>query len=162
MNTVILSLGTNVGDKVTNLEKALIHIAKLGVIMKKSFVYKTPSWGFDSYDFYNMTIEFITSLSANETLLKLQTIEAIMGRTKKETENYEARIIDIDILFFNSDIVCTEDLIIPHPRIPDRKFVLMPTKEIIPNYQHPILHKSVTELLQICNDNSVIEKVKTR
>lgn len=131
MIEVVLALGSNIGDKVQNIEAAYTLIAnEIGIITKKSSFLKNPSVGFESQnEFVNTCIKVETKLSCNDVLKSLQSIEKRMGRVKT-THNYEDRIIDIDIIFFGDLIINQPNLKIPHPRYHERSFVLQPLKEL--------------------------------
>jgi 2-amino-4-hydroxy-6-hydroxymethyldihydropteridine diphosphokinase len=131
MIEVVLALGSNIGDKVQNIEAAYTLIAnEIGIITKKSSFLKNPSVGFESQnEFVNTCIKVETKLSCNDVLKSLQSIEKRMGRVKT-THIYEDRIIDIDIIFFGDLIINQPNLKIPHPRYHERSFVLLPLKEL--------------------------------
>lgn len=157
MNTAYLSLGTNLGNKLENLNNALYKLSDLGVVTKVSSVYQTPPWGFNSSDFYNIALCLQSKLNSIELIDRLLTIETELGRTRNTTtKGYQARPLDIDIIFFNDEIINTKKLTIPHPRMHERKFVLIPMIEILKNYQHPVLKNSLENLLIETNDTSVI------
>ena len=161
MNKVFLGIGGNLGDKQKNFDRAykLIEI-KLGQIIRKSSVYETPPWGFHAENvFWNQVIVIETILEAEELLWRIHEIEADFGR-KRETERYSSREMDIDILYFNDDFFETKTLIIPHPRIHERRFVLVPLVEIAPNMKHSLRRLSSIEMLENCLDESVIKKVE--
>lgn len=161
MNTTHLSLGTNLGNKLENLNAALHKLKQLGTIQKVSSVYQTPPWGFESDDFYNIALTLTTQLNSKELLTALLAIEKELGRIRKEnTTGYSARPLDIDIIFFNDSIIQTTDLEVPHPRMQDRKFVLIPLIEIEKQYQHPVLKRSLEFLLQNCKDTSIIDQTE--
>ncbi|MGY6650368.1 2-amino-4-hydroxy-6-hydroxymethyldihydropteridine diphosphokinase [Wenyingzhuangia sp. IMCC45574] len=161
MNTAYLSLGTNLGNKLENLNRALQKLSQLGTIQKVSWVYQTPPWGFKSDDFYNIALSLTTNLSAFDLIDQLLNIEQELGRTRKENATgYSARPLDIDIIFFNYEIINTEKLVIPHPRMHDRKFVLIPLLDLTSQYKHPVLKTSLEELLEQCTDNSEITKTQ--
>ncbi len=160
MNTAILSLGTNLGNKLENLNIALVKIKSISDILKVSSIYQTPPWGFKSDDFYNISVKIKTSLNAAELLIKLLLFEKELGRFRnKNIEGYQARPLDIDILFFNDEIINTPNLEVPHPRIQDRKFVLIPTIEIAKSFRHPLLNDMLENLLLKTNDTSEITKL---
>lgn len=151
-NGIFLLLGTNLGDRSEHLvtARALIE-AKAGKIIKASAIYRTAAWGkTDQPDFYNQVIEIESILSPDELLKITLGIEADMGRVR--TEAWGARTIDIDILLYSDIIVEREHLIIPHPRMNNRKFTLIPLAEIAPEVMHPVARKTIRELLAICND----------
>ena len=160
MNTAILSLGSNIGNKKENLIQAKdLLIENNCTIAFKSSVYETEAWGNKDQDsFYNQVIVIQILLSAAELMELILRIESKMGRTRNE--KWEPRIIDIDILFYNKEIIHSENITVPHPHLHERKFVLVPLAEIIPYYQHPILHKSVEELLTDLKDESEVIKVE--
>ena len=154
MNTVFLSLGSNMGNKAENLNKALELIAKkAGIIEKKSSVYETEPWGIeDQPRFLNMVIQAQTLLTPQELIHALLEIEKELGRIRKE--KWAERIIDIDILFYNNAIIHETNLTIPHPYMHQRRFVLVPMHEIAPDFFHPLLHASISDLLVNCTDNT--------
>ncbi len=157
--TTYLSLGTNQGNTLSNLQKACDEIAqKVGRIVQISSVYKTASWGFKSDDFLNVCIEVSTNLTPEKLLKTVLEIETAMGRKRGVAEKYQARIIDIDVLLFDDEIIFYENLKVPHPSMLDRKFVMVPLTEIAPNMKHPIAKKTILICLQSCDDASDIEK----
>lgn len=161
MNTVHLSLGTNLGNKLDNLNRALQKLSQLGTIQNISSVYQTPPWGFESDDFYNIALTLQTSIASSTLIDQLLDIEKELGRIRKESsQGYSSRPLDIDIIFFNDEIIQTKKLEVPHPRMQDRKFVLIPLIEIVQNYQHPVLKTSLEQLLTTCTDTSEIIKTK--
>ncbi len=161
MNFAVILLGANLGDKqamFAHVEEMIVQ--HIGSIVKKSSYYKSPAWGFESNDsFLNQILVLETEFSAYDTLLRCQAIESKCGRTRTQNAGYESRVIDIDILYFNNDIVDSEDLIIPHPLLQQRRFALMPLVEVLPDYVHPILLKTNLQLLEVCPDSSIVEKV---
>ncbi len=154
-----LSLGTNLGDKNENLQQAIEHIAeKVGDIRKISSVYQTASWGFESADFYNICLE-VSTYHAPEILMKiLLGIETNLGRKRINSTTYLDRNIDIDILLFDEEIIFSELLTVPHPKMLLRKFVMVPLVEIAPSFFHPIERKQLSVCLQHCEDASEIIK----
>jgi 2-amino-4-hydroxy-6-hydroxymethyldihydropteridine diphosphokinase len=158
-----LSLGTNQGDKLQNLQKAVDMIAKkAGRINKISSVYKTGSWGFEGSDFFNICISLITELNPEELMISLLEIEKSLGRLRDGSENYSSRIIDIDLLLFENKIIDTKILIVPHPRMLNRKFVLVPLAEIAPNTVHPVTKTTISQCLNSCTDNTEVIKTDLR
>ncbi|HEX7585156.1 MAG TPA: 2-amino-4-hydroxy-6-hydroxymethyldihydropteridine diphosphokinase [Prolixibacteraceae bacterium] len=153
MIKLYILLGGNLGDKQKVLSEARIRLNKLlGKITAQSSVYETEPWGFESADlFWNQVLEISTSLSPKEVLRQTQQIELQMGRIRKESQ-YDSRIIDIDILFFGDKVIESENLIVPHPRIQERKFALVPLNEIAPGLMHPVIQKSIGQLLDECTD----------
>ncbi|MEO8854997.1 MAG: 2-amino-4-hydroxy-6-hydroxymethyldihydropteridine diphosphokinase [Ginsengibacter sp.] len=152
MNKVFIITGGNIGDRKKNLETAEKMIEeKVGKIIQSSKIYETAAWGItDQPSFYNQVFIVETNFSADEVIKKILKIEEDMGRVR--TIRNAARNIDIDILFFNDDIVNEENLTIPHPQISNRRFVLMPLNEIASTKNHPIYNKSVSQLLAECKD----------
>ena len=130
-NQVVLSLGTNQGNRLENIEKSieLIH-QEVGTVIKTSKLYETPSWGFDSDAFYNCALVLHTFLSANAILTKILSIEKQLGRIRNTTQEYQSRIIDIDLITFNEEIIDSEDLQVPHPLLQNRNFVLLPMLDL--------------------------------
>lgn len=147
-NQVFLGLGTNLGDLDQNLKSAIYEIEKrVGIVISQSAFYKTAPWGFESKNiFLNAAVCIETTLNPFEVLSATQDIERNLGRMTKSNGTYSDRIIDIDILFFNREIINTETLTIPHPLICQRDFVLIPLKEIAPGYIHPVLLKPLIDI----------------
>jgi 2-amino-4-hydroxy-6-hydroxymethyldihydropteridine diphosphokinase len=158
MNKVYFLLGSNIGKSEEQLSLAISHIEKnIGKIYAASAVYQTAAWGkTDQPDFLNQVIIVETSLPAEETLSAILSIEEKMGRIR--TEKNAPRIIDIDILFFNEAIISEKHLTVPHPEIQNRMFVLVPLNELSPNYIHPLLNKTVHQLLEECRDVLNVKK----
>ncbi len=159
MNKAFLSLGTNMGDKKNNLRNAMDMIAKqAGTIDKISSVYKTAPWGVtDQPEFYNMVVSIWSEMTAHELLHVVLNIENKMGRIRKRKMG--ERIIDIDILLFENKIIDEQDLKVPHPYMHQRNFVLVPLHEIAPQIVHPVLIKTIEELLQVSNDELQVNKI---
>jgi 2-amino-4-hydroxy-6-hydroxymethyldihydropteridine diphosphokinase len=154
-----LSLGSNQGNKLANLQQAIDLIAeKIGAIVRISSVYKTESWGFKSDDFLNCCIQISTGLNPENLLKFLQEIELLLGRERTSEVGYKARIIDIDVLLFDTEIIISKELMVPHKDMLNRKFVLVPLAEIAPNLMHPITKQRIQTCLENCTDNSNIEK----
>ena len=158
-----LSLGSNQGDKLKTLQKTINDIAEsIGAIQKISSVYKTSSWGYEGEDFYNICIGVSTYLQPENLLKKLLGIENKYGRERKKTNGYSDRKIDIDILLFDNEIIFSKEVTIPHPRMLERKFVLVPLVEIAKNTLHPIEKKQLVSCLNNCSDASLIEKISAK
>lgn len=158
-----LSLGTNLGDKIKNLQEAVDQLNQtVGHITKVSSVYKTRSFGFEGHDFYNMCIEVSSSLSPEKMIQAVLSVEKKMGRERNSGKGYKNRIIDIDILLFDDEVIFFDELKVPHPEMLNRKFVLVPLTEIAPNIMHPIAKKTILICLQNCQDNESIEKVEEK
>tara|TARA_R110002051_G_scaffold66515_9_gene120476 strand:- start:3487 stop:4629 length:1143 start_codon:yes stop_codon:yes gene_type:complete len=157
--TAYLSIGSNLGEREILLQKAIFEIGNVaGDVRQVSGIYETPSWGFKGEDFLNACLEIQTLLSPEDLLSKLLSIEKRFGRERNESGNYQSRTLDIDIIYYENDIIKTESLTIPHPKLQDRKFILKPLADISPQYYHPILNKDTRNLLQECKDKSAITK----
>ncbi len=152
-NDVYLLLGSNRGGRQKMLNKALDLIKlEVGEIKECSSIYETEPWGFSSEEmFLNQVVLLKTELSPFDLLKKNQEIEKKIGRTKIRN-NYESRLIDIDILFYNDEIIETVDLIIPHKQLHKRMFALMPLYELNKYLIHPKIKKSISELKSECED----------
>ena len=158
LNSVFLSLGSDLGDKVFNLKQAIALIeSNIGSILKVSSVFQSEPWGFESKtSFYNIAIEVNTQLSPKKVLEKTQSIEKEIGRANKSNEyGYESRIIDIDIILFNDLIFQDSELTIPHPLFHKRNFVLIPLAEISPLKTDPNTSLTIRQLKSNCPDTSV-------
>ncbi|MES2812118.1 MAG: 2-amino-4-hydroxy-6-hydroxymethyldihydropteridine diphosphokinase [Bacteroidota bacterium] len=152
---VVLSLGSNIGNRLENIEDCIQFIHhRIGLVLRVSQLYETPSWGFESEAFYNCAILVHSSFSAEKILQKIAAIEKEMGRVRKKETGYEARIIDVDIVSIEDQVIESENLIVPHPQMQHRKFVLFPVKDLRLEWQHPVLGKSIAELLEVCEDKS--------
>lgn len=160
MQKVFLSIGGNIGDKANNLKFTRLSVEnEIGKVASFSSVYETPAWGFESGDlFWNQVLEVETLLAPMEILGKIKIIEDQSGRVRSHS-GYSSRAIDIDILYYGELILATEELAIPHPRLAERKFVLVPLAEIAPHFIHPQLRLPNSELLVNCSDNSIIRKL---
>lgn len=154
-----LLLGSNVGDREKHLHTARVEVAShIGPVTSMSSIYLTEPWGFhEQSSFYNQVIQVEISFNPYETLDAILNIEKEMGRIR--SGKWKERIIDIDILYFDNEIINEEKLTIPHPGISDRRFVLEPLCELIPHAIHPVLQVSNKELLQNTNDQLRVEKI---
>ncbi len=152
MAATYLLLGGNIGDRHAVLRAALTSIeAQVGKVDERSAIYETAPWGFEHPNaFLNQVVLVTTVLQPMELLHTLQAIETALGRTRVAAEGYAARIIDIDILFYNNEIVKTEALTIPHPLLHHRLFTLEPLAEIAPQLVHPVLQQTIAQLLETC------------
>ena len=158
--TFHIALGSNKGDKIKNLQAAVDAIyLKIGAIKLISRVYKSPAFGFESDDFFNCCLMLESDLLPQDVLDTLLAIETDLGRTRKLKDVYEARTIDLDIVFVGKEIISTDTLIVPHPEMQNRKFVLLPLNDIASKMKHAKLGQTVSELLEACKDTSVLEPV---
>ena len=148
MALVYLELGTNIGNKRKNMVTAAALLAeRAGDVLSLSSFYETEPWGFASENtFLNAALELETACSPMELLHLTQQIEREMGRTQKSDGSYHDRIIDIDILLYGNEVVHHEDLVVPHPLMQQRLFVMQPLAEIAPSLVHPVLQKSMYDL----------------
>ena len=159
MSKVYLSIGSNKGNRSVLINKAIDEIEKkVGIIISRSSIYQSKSWGFDSNDFYNLCLLIDTDIVPKSLLINLKKIEKSMGREDIDG-SYSDRLIDIDILFYDNITTDSEDLKIPHPKIEIRKFVLVPMLEIADDYVHPILNKTIKELYNDCSDQDIPLKI---
>jgi 2-amino-4-hydroxy-6-hydroxymethyldihydropteridine diphosphokinase len=158
MNHAYLLTGGNLGDRAENLRQAEIWIGKMaGTIVKKSALYETAAWGsMRQPDYLNQAMLIETELPATELLTTLLQVEKQLGRLRQE--KYGARVIDIDLLFFNNDIIHLPELSVPHPQLQNRRFVLVPMAEIAPQLIHPQLQKDISTLLTTCTDPLDVKK----
>ena len=154
MNSTYLILGGNLGDRRKNLEIVLpLIIRTIGKIQKQSFIYETEPWGFeDSKNFLNQVLKINTSLDPTELLERIKIIEERFGRLENQPPGYQSRQMDIDILFFNDEIIKMPGLIIPHPRLHERNFVLVPLCEVAADFVHPIFNQTILQLKAGCKD----------
>jgi 2-amino-4-hydroxy-6-hydroxymethyldihydropteridine diphosphokinase len=161
MNEVYLCLGGNLGNCLATFGQVCVLIERtVGKVTGQSLLYQSQAWGVEGVpDFLNQVIKVETKISAEELLIFLLEMEKKLGRERTETTTYQSRLIDIDILFFNKKIIKTKTLEIPHPRLHLRKFVLEPLNEIAPNFIHPVLNRSISELLALCPDTGQVKKL---
>lgn len=157
MTRIVILLGTNLDNRLINLQKAELEIGhRVGAVFQRSKIYQTAPWGnLEQEDFLNQILIIESNKNPHEVLSLLLTIELEMGRVRNQ--QYEPRIIDLDIIYFGDEIIETKDLIVPHPFIQDRRFTLVPLVELIPNLVHPVFKRTNYELLlQTTDDSSVI------
>ena len=160
MTTTYISLGCNQGVRIENLHKAMLEIQKkVGAIKKASSIYETPAWGFEGPDFLNACLCIHTELSSEELLTQLLEIEISMGRVRSSELKYTSRSIDLDVLFYADQIISTEILTVPHPRLALRNFILFPMAEIAPDWVDPKSEKTILELLSASPDESIPKKI---
>ena len=159
--TFHIALGSNKGDKFKNLQAAVDAIyERIGNIKLISKVYKSPAFGFEGEDFLNCCLVLESYLKPQNILEILLQIEKDLGRTRSLKNGYEARTIDLDIIFAEEAIINTKTLKVPHPELQKRKFVLLPLNDIASKVKHPKLEKEVSVLLHECEDGSVLEPIK--
>lgn len=163
---VYLSLGSNTGNRLYFIEKAKFLINReAGEILEESSVYESPSWGYDDSPYLNTILRISCTINQTDLLKSLQDIEILLGRKSKTVtdsfgnQTYSRRPIDIDILFFDSLIFEHSELIIPHPRLHLRNFILIPFNEIAPEFIHPLLNKKISFLLKNSSDTGILKKL---
>jgi 2-amino-4-hydroxy-6-hydroxymethyldihydropteridine diphosphokinase len=159
MNIAYLLIGGNLGNRSANLQKAIQLIEQnCGQVVQSSAIYETAAWGFtDQPAFYNQALKIETKYPPEKLMQLLLHIEQEMGRIR--TIKLGPRIIDLDMLFFNSSILNNEELILPHPALAERRFVLLPLSEIASNLIHPVFHKTIEQLLNNCPDQLDVQKL---
>ncbi len=160
MNRIVLSLGSNMGDRLLNLSSAINLLVEIPCILaSKSLVYETSAWGNTGQPaFYNQVVVVLTDHDASSMMANILRIEEQSGRTRKL--KWEQRVIDIDILLYNEEVIHSEGLTIPHVHLHERRFVLEPLNEILPMAIHPVLKKTINELLSELTDGGSVEKLK--
>lgn len=158
MSKAFLLTGGNIGDRMDYLLKAKKNIEKdCGEIINQSSVYETAAWGKeDQQAFLNQVLQIETKLSPENLLKTILQIEENLGR--KRNEKYGPRTIDIDILFFDNEVIDVHGLKIPHTQMQNRRFVLEPLNEIASNKKHPVFHKTIHQLLQECKDSLSVKR----
>jgi len=161
MNRCVLLMGGNLGNVPVTFSKARKLLAeRVGEIESESSVYVSSAWGFESDDpFYNQVLVVNTNDSAENLLNKMLEIETHFGRTRIAEQGYQSRTLDLDILFFNQEVIQTENLQIPHPRLHLRNFTLMPLAELMQDFVHPVLRVTIKQLLDQSNDTIQVHKL---
>ncbi len=154
-----LSIGSNLGKKLQNLQRAIFLIEKkIGIVTTISKVYQSESWGFKAGDFLNACLIVESSIEPLELLERILLVEKELGRERSNKSGYQSRSIDIDIIYFEKEIIESEQLTLPHPKLQERLFVLRPLADIAPQFYHPILNKDSRNLIQQCRDKSALKK----
>ena len=161
MNTIFLGLGSNLGDRMEYLGAAVKGIeAGIGHIDILSPVYETEPWRFNTNEkFLNMTVRAVTDLSPMDVLRGILKIELMLGRLRTDS-HYTSRVIDIDLLIYEDQVIDTNELIVPHPLMHERKFVLVPLCDIAPDFIHPKLKVPMLTLLELCEDKNRVAVFK--
>lgn len=161
MAQIILLLGGNENNTGEAFSTAIEKIGqKIGPVGNRSGLYTSPPWGFEHPDwFLNQVLEVESSLPPAQILRQTRLIEQELGRTTKTKDRYEARLIDIDILFIDNLVIDKPDLQIPHPRLHLRRFTLLPLDELMPGFVHPVLKKTIHTLLKECSDPGDVRRV---
>ena len=158
-HTVYLALGTNLGDRFEYLQVAVDAIFKqIGTITNISAVYQTPALGFDGADFLNCVLVLQTPYKPQVVLKEILRIEKTLGRQRSKGAGYASRVIDIDILFYNQQVISQAHLQVPHPQMAHRKFVLQPLVDISPQMVHPVSQKTLADMLSHTKDTSLVDK----
>ncbi|WP_299273755.1 2-amino-4-hydroxy-6-hydroxymethyldihydropteridine diphosphokinase [uncultured Psychroserpens sp.] len=161
INHVYIALGSNKGDRLKYLQDAVdLIFSEIGTVNGIAKVYNSPAFGFEGADFLNTCVFISTRCDAATVLSKLQHIETKLGREKTKSETYESRTIDLDILYFNTETYNQDHLIVPHPELQNRQFVLQPLRDLASKFEHPNLKKTTEELLEECEDKSDLETIK--
>ena len=156
---VYISLGTNLDNRTANLKQAISLLPPQMTVKAKSKVYETPPWGYTEQDpFLNQVVKATTYLEPEKLLKHIKRLEVAMGR--KATFRYGPRLIDIDILFYDDEILETPSLSIPHPNLHERGFVLLPMMDIAPDHVHPVKKKSIREMIGFCDMGGIKQSGK--
>lgn len=159
MNIAYLLIGGNLGNRSAHLQKAIQLIEQYcGQVVQSSAIYETAAWGLiEQPAFYNQALKIETTLQPESLMQQLLSIEQEMGRIR--TIKLGPRTIDLDMLFYNQIVLTTELLVLPHPALTERRFVLLPLSEIAPHLDHPIFHKTIEQLLNECPDQLDVQKL---
>ena len=158
---VVLSIGSNQGNRLENIESCinLIH-QEVGTVIKVSKLYETPACGFESDAFYNCALLLHTASSAQKILNQVLKVEKQLGRIRSNKEGYQSRIIDVDLIVYDDEIIESEKLQVPHPLMQNRNFVLLPISDLKLDWKHPVFQKSISELIAVSPDDSVCTVVQ--
>lgn len=162
-NKVYLSLGSNLGNRLLNLQRCIFQLnEKLGKVSTISSIYENAAVGFEGSDFLNACITLETELHSDDLLQKILQLETAMGRERLGNGHYSSRTLDIDIIYYNEEVIEKEALRVPHPKMQHRNFVLKPLADIAPQFYHPILKKDTRNLLQQLRDEHQLKKIPAR
>ncbi|WP_281370785.1 2-amino-4-hydroxy-6-hydroxymethyldihydropteridine diphosphokinase [Microbacter margulisiae] len=162
MATCFLSLGSNLGDRNAMLSFAEEELTIYGTIINKSSIYTTEPWGYESqHSFLNKVIQYETTIPPQVLLSIFKTLEQRAGRLQHVENEYQDRLLDIDLLLYDQLIINNETLTLPHPKMYLRKFVLVPLTEIAPTLRHPLFSQTMTELLEVCPDRTSVVRQKS-
>jgi 2-amino-4-hydroxy-6-hydroxymethyldihydropteridine diphosphokinase len=162
MAKVIISLGSNLGDSLTILKKAIVKINnQIGKVVCSSSFYQTKPWGFEAEnEFVNAVVISESNKEPFSIMADLLRIEEEFGRTKSDNPGYTSRILDLDIIAIDEQLINSESLVIPHPHVSKRSFVLLPLAEVCPKWVHPLTKQGVMELIESLPDNGDIYKLE--
>jgi 2-amino-4-hydroxy-6-hydroxymethyldihydropteridine diphosphokinase len=160
LRNIYLCIGGNLGEREANLEEAIEFIDfNLGDVLAVSCVYESEPWGMnDVPNFLNQVVHLQSELSNEELLAEIAELEDFFGR-ERSSEGYVSREMDIDVLFIGDEIIATETFQVPHPRLAERRFVLEPLVELVPDFIHPTMKKSVSEILKACTDQGKVTRL---
>ena len=157
---VTLLFGSNQGDRQALIRQAMQQMTVIGPIKCSSSLYETAPWGFEADNaFYNIAVTYTTALSPTDVLHHCLETEKQLGRTRP-AGGYASRTMDIDIILYDQQVISTPELTIPHPRMALRNFVHIPLNEIMPEYIHPVTHRTIASLLQSCPDTLKVHPIQ--
>jgi 2-amino-4-hydroxy-6-hydroxymethyldihydropteridine diphosphokinase len=158
MPVCVLLSGSNIGDRESYLQIAIQYFkSEVGALVNKSAIYESEAWGYTNQaNYLNQVFIIETSATSLDLLEHIKIIESKAQRER--TITYGPRTLDVDILFYDNDIINTPKLIVPHPHIAQRRFTLLPLQELLPNFVHPVLRRTTTQLLQACSDELHVYK----
>jgi deoxyguanosine kinase len=158
---IILSLGSNQGNRLEHIQNTINLIHKtIGTVIQVSKLYQTPSWGFEGDAFYNCVLVMYSSHSATKILSEILKLEKKLGRIRTKNQGYQSRNIDIDLIAFDAEIINSEKLVVPHPLLQNRNFVLLPMQDLNLKWKHPVLNKTIPELIALSPDQSSCEVIQ--